>query len=400
MVPLMSESFAVFRKAWFGALALFALAGSTGALYRAGMLFGLPFGLQFGNVRHAHSHLMYFGWATVALMALIVARLPVFTQRSPGRRWRWMIGATLAFALLAYFPFLFFGYEVVELNGARLPPGVIGASLNILMWYVFAWLYFTETRGVARNAALRFWDWAIIFLILSSFGAWGRALLVALHVTDPFMTAATVDLFLDLFSDGWFALAVLGLALAEFPQADDAQLRRGQRFILIGLPVTFLLGVQVELVPSALRLVAGAGGILVGGGLLLVIRSLWRAMPRARAWKIPLVFLALKALAELGLSVPPLALWGESAGLRILYLHILLLGFVSLGLVAAAECAWGAASARGRVWLTFAVIALIVTLIPLTALWPTALNGRWALEAAALAALGPPVVVVGMLLRR
>lgn len=46
------------RWAWLGALGVFVLAGSTGALYRFGMPLGLPFGLQFGNVRHAHSHLM------------------------------------------------------------------------------------------------------------------------------------------------------------------------------------------------------------------------------------------------------------------------------------------------------------------------------------------------------
>ncbi len=389
------------RWAWWSALALFVLAGSTGALFRFGMLYGLPFGLQFGNVRHAHSHLMYFGWVTPALMALIVTRLPGVTLHSLSRNFRRVIITTLILAFFAYFPFLFSGYDVAVINGHRFPPGVIGASLNVFAWYAFAWFYFAETRGVAHNTTLRFWDWAIVFQILASFGAWGRAVLVALKVDDPFATAAMVDLFLDLFSDGWFILAVLGLALAAFPKADEANLRRGQRLVIIGLPVTFLLAVEVDLVPVALRLIAGVGGMVVAIGLGLIIRSLWRAIDESNgwAWKIPLVFLALKAIAELGLSVPSIAAWGENAGLRIPYLHVLFLGFVTLALFAAAEATWGVTVTRGRAWLTVAIIALIAALIPLTNLWLPAWGGRWTLVAAAITATLPPLTVIGMLVQ-
>ncbi len=69
------------RWLW-AALGCFILAGSTGALFRFGMaLGGLPFGLDFGNVRDGHSHLMYFGWVTPALMALIATHLSAATGR-------------------------------------------------------------------------------------------------------------------------------------------------------------------------------------------------------------------------------------------------------------------------------------------------------------------------------
>jgi hypothetical protein len=56
---------------WLTALGIFILAASTGAFMRFAMILGFPFGLMFTNVRHAHSHLMYFGWVTPALMGLI-----------------------------------------------------------------------------------------------------------------------------------------------------------------------------------------------------------------------------------------------------------------------------------------------------------------------------------------
>lgn len=48
-------------RIWKAALVGFIIAGATGSLMRFGMIHGYPAGLQFVNVRHAHSHLMYFG---------------------------------------------------------------------------------------------------------------------------------------------------------------------------------------------------------------------------------------------------------------------------------------------------------------------------------------------------
>ncbi|HBY94193.1 MAG TPA: hypothetical protein DEP84_09560 [Chloroflexi bacterium] len=358
------------RRLWIAALGVFLLAGSTGALNRFWLAYGFPAGLQFVNVRHAHSHLMYFGWVTPALMALIATRLPPLIGRTPSPWIRRTIGATLGLALLAYPPFLLFGYSVAEIGGRRLPLSVITASLNILAWYTFIALYLRTTWGVPRSRPFRLWDAALAFQVLASMGAWGRGVLVGLKVTDPFLTDAAVYLFLDLFSDGWFMLALLGLAAAEYPVLSSSSGRWAMRLVIFGLPVTFLLGVPVSLVPTAVRLVAGLGGILVALGLLGGIWVLWPAVSRrpGTTWRVPLVFLGIKALAEFGIAVPSVALWAEQVGLRISYLHWLLLGFVTLGVLAAAKDAWGPATVRGSGWMTAGVILLIATLLPLTAL--------------------------------
>lgn len=62
-----------YKCGWFSALGVFVLAGLTGAFMRFGLIYGFPWGLQYANIRHAHSHTMYFGWVTPALMALIAA---------------------------------------------------------------------------------------------------------------------------------------------------------------------------------------------------------------------------------------------------------------------------------------------------------------------------------------
>ncbi|MEZ4710446.1 MAG: hypothetical protein R3A44_24805 [Caldilineaceae bacterium] len=59
-----------------------ALAAGTGVLLRFGLVMGMPaWASNYGAIRHAHSHLMYFGWVTLGLMALIWRGLPGLTGR-------------------------------------------------------------------------------------------------------------------------------------------------------------------------------------------------------------------------------------------------------------------------------------------------------------------------------
>jgi hypothetical protein len=381
-----------FRTHWLTALAAFVLAGATGAFLRFGVLYGMA-ELSYVNVRHAHSHLMYFGWVTPALMALMAAHLPRLTGRPLSPWLARIIPLTIGLGLLAYFPFLLYGYRPVEWGGARLPLSVIAAALNVLAWYAFAWVWRRQTRGAPPTRALRLWNAAVIFLLAATLGVIGLPLLVAAGIEDPLWSLLLTHVFLDLFSEGWFVLGGLGLAYALFPQAARHPWARPAGGLLIaGLPVVFLLYLPVGLTPPALRWVGSAGGLLVAAGTLGNVAALWPAA--GRAWRAPLAFLALKGVAQVGLLLPAVAAWAEGARLRVPYLHWLLLGFATLGLFAAAERVWGVG---GRRWMTAAVIVLTLTLMPLTGLWPVALGGVWTLHAAAWAALGPVAAATGVL---
>jgi hypothetical protein len=190
-------------------------------------------------------------------------------------------------------------------------------------------------------------------------------------------------MFLDLFSEGWFVLAAL------HPWA-----RRSGELLVAGLPVVFLLYLPVGLVPPVARWAAAAGGLMVVIGTLGNVRALWPVV--GRGWRVPLAFLALKAVTQLGLLAPAAAQWAEAVRLRVPYLHWLLLGFTTLTLFAAAERLWGI---PGRRVMTTAVVVVLLTLLPLTGLWPPVLGGLWTLHAAAWAAVGPVVVAAAILIR-
>ena len=377
------------------ALACFAVAGLTGALFRFELAYALGSGLRLDHIRHAHSHLMYFGWVTPALMALIGARLPAEIGRRMPRRTTAVLIGVLAAALASWPLFLLFGYEAQAIGGARLPPSVIVAGLNMLLWYAWGALYVKATRGASRTPAVRLWDLALVLLIVSTLGAWGISLVGPLGIDDPVIARGLTQLFLGLFSEGWLVVAVLGLAWSG-RAAPPPWWRTSIALVALGLPFTFPLAMSPGEVPAALRALASVGTVAVGVGLLVQVRLLFSER-RGWGWRLPLALLAAKSIAQLAVAAVPSIAWTELLGLRLFYLHVVLLGFVSIGILVAAERTFGARAAPGRVPITVAALVVLASLIPLTLLWPSALGRLWAFELTAWIALLPPAAAIAAL---
>lgn len=387
-------------------LLCFAIAATSGALLRFGMIYGLPQGLHLHHLRHAHSHLMYFGWATPAFVALMLATVARVTGRPLHRNAGRVLGLIFVVAILAFVAFILYGYQPVTVGQARIPLATVTAGLNVLAWYVFVALYWRSARGAPRSMTLRLWDAALIFMILASLGAWGLALVTALGIESAVLSLGLTHLFLDLFADGWFLLALLGVALLSFPEAAARRAAHvGENLLVIGLPLTFLLSLPSGSLPVAVRFLAAISGALAGLGLFAFLYALaatiWdgRERPDKWLWNAALFFLGLKAVAFLVVSLPAGAVWTLSMGLRISYLHWLLLGGVTVGLLAGARACWGREAAPFWRLMLLTIGLLIISLIPLTRLWPSGMGGRWILEFAAWASPGPVVVAAMMLLK-
>lgn len=128
--------------------------------------------------------------------------------------------------------------------------------------FVAVWKGALACFVLARMAGVLF-RWGI-----ASLGAWGLGVVQAVEPENPFWFAAVLHLFLDLFAGGWLLMAVLGLACAVTECDESPALRGGFVVLVAGLPVTFLLGVPVDLVPAGLRWLGGGGGVLAGLGRL------------------------------------------------------------------------------------------------------------------------------------
>ncbi len=334
------------------ALAALTLAAWTGVLMRFGMIYGMPAWAQnFGAVRHAHSHLMYFGWVTLALMALIWAELPALTGRPLPRGVTIQMSLTAVLALLSFPAFWSNGYGLTAIGSARLPLGSMAATLNGLTWFLFIALYVRATRGLReRPLPIQLWDWALALMGLASLGALGLVGMVMANVREPLLQQIFLHQFLDLFAVGWFNLALLGLFWANLP--DSKQARPPAFSLALLLIPTFLLGVSPSLLPSALFWTAALAN--AGAALALGVHGLhlWRRRRELAA----LTGLALSGLASVLVIAFLLlwpGLWEHFAGgqMRVFYLHLFLLVWVSTALIGQVRRWVAPASIRFERWI-------------------------------------------------
>jgi hypothetical protein len=220
----------------------------------------------------------------------------------------------------------------------------------------------------------------------------------AIRPESPFWFAAALHLFLDLFAHGWLLLFVLGCAAVALDAAPSAALRWGRRLLIAAVPFTFVLSIPPALVPPTLRGFGTAGGLGAAVGAIVVLAVLLRAWWRSNGssfWLPALVAFAIVACAWAAMSLPAVGAWGLDAGLRIPYLHVLLLGGATLGLWAAARSAWGAGATPGHALFVTAAVVLLVSLWPLTGIFPGAWRGSWVMDAV-LAGAAAPVVLAAI----
>ncbi|HXF64973.1 MAG TPA: hypothetical protein VNK95_25325 [Caldilineaceae bacterium] len=396
---------AFIRRFGFVAVVSLALAAATGVLLRFGLVAGFPTWAQnYNAVRHAHSHLMYFGWVTVALMALIWHYLPILTGRRLPRGAGAQMTASAFLALLSYPAFWSNGYGLTNVAGRDLPLGSITAGLNGLGWFLFVGLYVRATwRLPARPLPVQLWDWGLILLVVSSLGAFGIAATVALDLSSPLLQEAFLHLFLDLFAVGWFSLGLLGVLWAGLARQGPLPEGLPSQWLAVALTPTFVLGMSpVVVTPPMLWLAALANGV-AAALLARHLAALWQrrhALPR-------LVWFAGAALAVyLGATLlalwPGLWRWAAGTQLRVFILHLFLLGWVSSGLLATLTAATGQARAgrqrvAGIVWMV-GVTAMLVALAGLGLAAVIPVRPSFWLWAAAWASLLPTAVGVWTML--
>ncbi len=387
-----------------------ALAASTGVLLRFGMIYGMPeWALNFAAVRHAHSHLMYFGWVTLALMVFIWRALPGYTGRPLARAVTWQLAATTVFALLSYPAFWQNGYGLTQIGSAHLPLGSMVSTFNGLTWFWFVFLYVRATRGLnPRPLPVQLWDWAIMLLLLASLGAAGLVGLVFSRADNPFLQQLFLHQFLDLFAVGWFNLAVLGVFWWQLSNTvQSAALPRWLPTMSLALLLapTFVLGITPALLPPHLFWMAALAN--VAAAVLLAIHAVRYLRRAARPLALPglhlLAFGSLSVIVAIAFFLLIPGVWANSAAgpMRIFYLHDLLLGWVSSSLLILIDAEFALVPWRSLRLATYALWELGVVVM-LTALLGLGLTGAVPVSALTLLQLAAwaavPVAAASILL--
>ena len=385
---------------WKISLGCFIVAALTGFLYRLGMVGWLPapLGLALDNIRHAHSHLMFFGWAVPFPMVILLNYLvSKDIQKGTGvDLMNYSLSGALLFGILAYPFFLFYGYRPVEIGSASLPLSVILSGLVMICWYGFLWGYRKVRDVLDADASQPWFDGALVMLLVCSLGAWGVAVMQAVDPDNHLFVKSLTHFFLATFTEGWIILVVLAILVTKLqPKPENWKLSPNfwLSCIAIGAPLTFPYGISESLLSPMLLIVARLGGGLAAIGLLgvsyaFISSGKWKH----RFWGWAVGLLAFKATMQLAASIVPSSFWLSDHALRIFYLHVLLLGALTLTMTA-----WLQSWSRIRDIYFYAVVISVVTvlfsLVLPTSFWPVSWGGMWIYQALVAAALLPALAM-------
>lgn len=314
------------RRRLLAAAALsYVVATGVGVVMRLAMV-GLDVGVPFDHLLHAHSHTLYFGWAALGVLVGAIDQLG-----RPGRA----LGGT-AWGLALAVPFILGGFLLFGYN-----PATIAISTVVMLgWYLAVWLWW---RAAARldDLASRFSRSAFGYLVAASFGVWVLAYLQASGRGTALSEALSVHAFLLGFA--WFLVfGVIAMILDNADRVDvqieSGPVRRALRWwvplALFTFPLSVMNGPEVAIFGPAARI----AGLLLLYPAWLWVSALWRAASNASSphiWRAMAVWFSVIAAATAGVAgfgSDVLVLAGRQG--VVIYLHVLLVGFVTTGLFA------------------------------------------------------------------
>lgn len=319
----------------------FLLVALAGLLLRYKIAFPLPQVNQ-KYLLHGHSHFAFAGWISQALMILMIHVLDKHTHGFQPVRYQPILVANQLSALGMLLSFPVQGYG---------PVSIFFSTCTILVSWIFAWVYWLDLRRTTHPVKGKHWLIAsLVFNLISALGIFAIAFIMSSGRTSQPAYLAAVYFYLHFQYNGWFIFACTGIAISCFP--GKAAVTRGDRwpFLLwvLACPFTYFLSASWIKLPIVLNaLVPLAATAQVAGWLILIQKKLLsppREHPGFVRQLLRLVALAMsvKLLLQAASAIPSLneAVFGYRS-IVIAYLHLVMLGIVSLFIIAAALAAHG-----------------------------------------------------------
>ncbi|WP_102349064.1 hypothetical protein [Bacillus sp. Marseille-P3661] len=312
----------------------FAITALSGLWMRGSVFFHTSI-LPYTNVLHGHSHLAILGWAFIgAFVVFLTIFWKTITQKKQA------ITITLALCVTSVFMFIAFlyqGYGVIS---------IIMSTLHIFIEYWASAFIYRQLKIHSHipKSAKAFMNGALLVLILSSIGPYALGFIAANGLKDTDFFDMAMYFYLHFQYNGWLTLFLIGLFISivhlKKVIMNSFLLIIGFWLYFISLfPGYFLSVLWVDLgeLPYILALIGGIGQWLGVLAILMAIKNSWNLLVlkftalTISCLRITLILLLIKSTMELGLISPALAnLIYDTRSIVIGYLHLTLLGFVSI----------------------------------------------------------------------
>ncbi len=308
-----------------------------GVLLRSKILFPIEI-CDFKYLLNAHSHFAFGAWISLSLMLLLVYEiLPADRAGRPVYQWLFRSALVNSWGMLLSFPFQGYGFY-----------SILFSSLFTLTTYVFCWVLIQDTLKSGPGKAVSILTVAaLISLVLSSAGPIALAFLVSSHSGNALLSKDAIYTYLHLQYNGFFSLAVFALFIHRFGRSAGTAFQHiAERFAktmaLAVLPTLFLsyLWNYPNMYVRAIAFFGCVCLLLALSALIALIRKLGKEISGLPLVIKSLVFFSMlafgmKIVMQCGTIFPAVGdLIFANRAIIIGYLHLVMLGFLSLYLMA------------------------------------------------------------------
>jgi hypothetical protein len=336
------KSLKLVKRSWLlVALANLVVIAFLGLLLR--WLFVSPIeGVDYKNLLHAHSHVALLGWIYTALfVALLYTFLPEKMLQKKTYRAQFWLSQGAVLGMLVSFPVQ--GYALYSITFST-------AHILLGYWFIYQFLKDAKAANISagpHRLSFQFIKAGLFFLALSTLGPWSLGPIMATGHSGSNLYYNAIYFYLHFQYNGWFAFAVFGLLfrLLEHYQV-NFNYRGAELFFRLMfwacLP-SFLLSVLWAKPCAVIYILGGAAALVQLLAFVLLARLLYPVRGEIyklfSGWSRRLLLcsasaFALKTLMQTTTGFPYIADLAYRLRFFIIgYLHLVLIGFISLFLV-------------------------------------------------------------------
>lgn len=289
------------------------------------------------NILHSHSHFAFSGWITHTLMTLMVYYLQDKITNFQIHKYKTILIVNL---ICSYGMLIFFvlqGYAMIS---------IFFSTTSILASYAFGYFYIKDLKKLDSDlAAINWFKAAAIFNIISSFGTFYLAYMMASKNVIQDLYLSSIYYFLHFQYNGWFFFACMGLffAFLKLKKSDHSFYNTSFKLFTIACVPAYILSILWLKIPIWVYAITAMAAIVQVFAwfklLLILIRSkkdfIKNSAPLLRYILVFVcVALSIKFILQLGSTAPFLS--QLAFGFRpivIAYLHLVLLAVISLFLL-------------------------------------------------------------------
>lgn len=326
-----------YKKRWLTiAIINLSIVALLGVVLRCKIIFYIP-GIDFKNFLQSHSHFAFGGWITLCLLSLMTFELlPEHLYNK--QIYKWLLTGVLfcAYGMLISFPFE--GYAFIS---------ILFSTLFIFVTYGYAWVFIRDViKSKPAMPVMILSIGAMTALVLSSTGPFTLAYILASHSVNTLLYRDSIYTYLHLQYNGFFTLGVFALLLNYMRSIQNPILYKNAKRFAIMLSIcvlpTLALSYLWHFENSIIRLIANVGCICLTVTIVLfflMMRSSKLFFKTLNPFVkiiglLSMIAFVLKTSIQIGLIFPSVAkaVFGDRP-LIIGYLHLVMLGFVTLYLL-------------------------------------------------------------------